>query len=98
MTVSDVLVAAPWIIFGVVLAVMCIRLAGARRAAGEQPQRPGHPAAQPAGLDEAGPRLQRRRRRRPGRTAAGPARAEPDSCPDTPEAQCPTTNTNARNR
>ena len=33
MTGSDLIVAAPWIIFGVCLAVLCIRLLRARRPA-----------------------------------------------------------------
>jgi hypothetical protein len=37
MTGSDLIVAAPWIIFGVGLAVLCIRLLRARRSAPRSP-------------------------------------------------------------
>lgn len=49
MTIYDVLVAAPWTIFGAALAVICIRLASARHATRRQSRRPGQqPAADPA--------------------------------------------------
>jgi hypothetical protein len=37
MTGSDLLVVGPWIIFGVYLAALCIRLFRARRAAARSP-------------------------------------------------------------
>jgi hypothetical protein len=63
MTISDVLVAAPWIVFGVAFAVICIRLLGSRRASGRQRRqsRPS-PAAPDGPPARTGPRgLQRGR-------------------------------------
>jgi hypothetical protein len=61
MTISDVLVAAPWIVFGVALAVICIRLLGSRRASGRQRRqsRPS-PAAPDGPPARTGPRGLRR--------------------------------------
>jgi hypothetical protein len=43
MTGSDLIVVAPWVIFGVCLAVLCVRLIRARRSAPRPPSsRQGH--------------------------------------------------------
>lgn len=71
MTPSDVLVAAPWIVFGVALAVMCTLLRRSQRRNGRQPRRSDPPAADtdgPAGPD--GPaQAAARPGQRPGRAA-----------------------------
>ena len=58
MTPSDVLVAAPWIVFGVALAVMCTLLRRSQHRNGRQPRRSDPPAADTDG-------------HRPGRACAG---------------------------
>lgn len=68
MTISDVLVAAPWIVFAVALAVICIRLLSSDRASGRQPSErergPSHPS--PAAPDGPSPPDRRSRHRKRG--------------------------------
>lgn len=49
MTVSDAFVAAPWVVFGVALAVVCVLLLRSRRGNEQRPRRPGPSAADPDG-------------------------------------------------
>jgi hypothetical protein len=67
MTVSDVLVAAPWTVFGVALAVMCILLARSRHGNGLHPRR-----SQPLAPDSDGPA---------GPEGPAQAAARPGRCP-----------------
>src|SRR5690348_10321992 len=88
MTISDVLVAAPWIVFGVALAVICIRLLGSRGASGRQRRQsrpsPGAPDGPPA---RTGPRDPRRGRGDVPATPPGPAVPHPRRAETAEEAQ-----------
>jgi len=85
MTASDVLVAAPWAVFGIALAVMFILLLRSRRANGQQPQRSRPPAADPDG--PAGPDGPAQAAVRPGRC---PGRAVTRSGSDQQRPAVPT--------
>jgi len=53
MTLDDLIIAAPWIIFGAALCAVGIRLLAGRRAGGPGPVSPGaaHPAGPSAGQE-----------------------------------------------
>jgi hypothetical protein len=98
MTGNDLIVAAPWIIFGAALLAVCIRLLRSRRAAGQQPGRPDPPSPDPAG--SGGPAPGRRGGRDGGPAAPPPVSADRETTgrPYTQEAQCAEKNTEARRR
>jgi hypothetical protein len=84
MTVSDVFVAAPWIVFGTALGVVYILLLRSRRGSGRRLRRSGTPAADPdgpVGLD--GPAQAATRahadRRRPAAAAGWKQNAPPET-------------------
>ena len=84
MTGIDLIVAAPWIAFGAVLATVCWLLLRSRRASWRGPGR-----SCPSFRDSAGavPRLRRRS-----------AAQDTISCPEPQEARCPKKNPQARPR
>ena len=82
MTGSDLLVLAPWIVFAVALAAICLLLFRSRHEPGPRPRRPPRPFSGPAG--PAG---------RPGPAQAG---REPASRAHPQEARCREKNAQAR--
>jgi hypothetical protein len=83
MTGSDLLVLAPWIVFAVALAAICLLLIRSRHESGSRPRRSPRPLPGPA--DPAGP----------DRPATRPDR-EPASCANPQEARCREKNAQAR--
>lgn len=96
MTGNDLIVAAPWIIFGAALSSVCIRLLRSRRAAGQQPGRSPPPSPDPAGSGGAAPGRRRSRDRGPATPPPASAGRETTGRPYTQEAQCAEKNTEAR--
>jgi hypothetical protein len=84
MTGIDVIVAAPWIAFGAVLATVCWLLLRSRRASWHRPGRPC------PSFRESADAVRRLRR--------GSAARDAISCPKPQEAQCPKKNPPARPR
>ena len=95
MTGNDLIVAAPWIIFGAGLSVVWIRLLRSRQASRHQPEGPPPPFPDPAGSGGAEPGQCGR-----GDVPAAPRPTSPGqetiSRPYTQEAQCSEKNTEAR--
>jgi hypothetical protein len=95
MTGNDLIVAAPWLIFGAGLSAICTRLLRSRNATRRQPSRPPPPSPDPADSGGAAPGRGGR-----GNVPAPPRRApaseETISRPYPQEAQCPEKNTEAR--
>jgi hypothetical protein len=75
MTGIDLIVAAPWIVFGAGLATVCFLLLRSHRASWHRPGRSSRPSSDPAGAES-----------RPRRASAG---QETISCPNPQEAKCP---------
>ena len=84
MTGTDLIVAAPWIAFGAVLAAVCWLLLRSRRASWRRPGRSCLSFRDPAG---AVPRMRR-----------GSAAREAISCPEAQETRCLKKNPQARPR
>jgi hypothetical protein len=82
MTGTDLIVVAPWVVFAVALATICLLLLRAHRASGPRRSRRAHRS---------------RRGRPPPRTAPDPADPDPAD-PDPQEAICPENNAEARSR
>ncbi|MDQ2813370.1 MAG: hypothetical protein M3Z75_16255 [Actinomycetota bacterium] len=94
MTGSDLIMMAPWIIFGAGLAVVCIRLLQSRRPSRTHPGRPASSHPGPAGPGNSPPEA------RCGRDITIPAAPRPaaggrraTSHSDRKEARCPDKNT-----
>jgi hypothetical protein len=84
MTGTDLIVLAPWVVFAVALATICLLLLRAHRASGPRRSWRAHRS---------------RRARRPPRTAPDPADPDPDPAdPDPQEARCLENNAEARPR
>lgn len=84
MTGIDLIVVAPWIAFGVVLAIVYFLLLRSNHAARRGPARPLPPSPDPADPMPGQPRK--------------PANRENNSSPDPEEARCSETNSQARLR
>lgn len=84
MTGIDLIVAAPWIAFGVVLAIVCFLLLRSDRAARRGPARPLPPSPDPADPMPGQPRK--------------PGNQEENRSPDPGEARCSETSSQARLR
>ena len=84
MTGIDLMVAAPWITFGALLATVCFLLLRSHRASRPRPGRSFRPSPELVGVVP-----------RPSR---GPADQEMVSCPRPQEALCPEKNSQARLR
>jgi len=82
MTGSDLLVLAPWIVFAVALAAICVLLLRSRHESRARHRRPSRPFSGPAGPAS---RLDR-----------PPADREPPSCANPQEARCREKNAQAR--
>jgi hypothetical protein len=82
MTGIDLIVLAPWIVFGIGLAVICILLLRSRRAPEHRLPRPPRPCSHRAGTAA-----------QPDRASAA---QEPASCPNPQEAKCPEKNAETR--
>ncbi len=80
MTGSDLIVVAPWIVFAVALAAICLLLLRSRHESGPRPRRPPRPVSGPAG---------------PARPASRADR-EPASRTNPQEARCREKNAQAR--
>ena len=91
MTGSDLLVLAPWIVFAIALAAICLLLFRSRHESGSCPRRPPRPFSGPARpADPADPA-------RPAtRADRAPADREPASCANPLEARCHEKNPQAR--
>jgi hypothetical protein len=81
MTGSDLLVLAPWIVFAVALAAICLLLFRSGHESGPRPRRPPRAFSGPAG---------------PARPDRTPADREPASCANPQEATCREKNAQAR--
>ena len=95
MTGNDLIVAAPWIIFGAGLSAVWIRLLRARHASRHRPGRSPLPFPGPGRSGGAEPRPRGRVMSRPHRRARGSAGKRPPS-PYTQEGQCAEKNMQAR--
>ena len=75
MSGSDLIVAAPWIAFGIALLVLCLQLRRSCRASARDPHRPAAPAQHHAAR-QAGPAGSREDTRRLEETMSGDAHGD----------------------